>query len=99
MLHSRPCTLQLLNCDLIRVKAKVTLRLTVSQSVSLRSEPHLGLMIRYLLLFDVTDLFFCGTLSDEKTGTFFLYAAGPCQPVFLGSEFLGTRDYILLSQI
>jgi hypothetical protein len=34
------------------VKVKVTLRLTVSQSVSLGVEPHLGLMTRYLLLFD-----------------------------------------------
>jgi hypothetical protein len=33
-------------------KVKVTLRLTVSQSVSLGVEPHLGLMTRYLLLFD-----------------------------------------------
>jgi hypothetical protein len=33
-------------------KVKVTLRLTVSQSVNLGVEPHLGLMTRYLLLFD-----------------------------------------------
>jgi hypothetical protein len=33
-------------------QVKVTLRLTVSQSVSLGVEPHLGLMTRYLLLFD-----------------------------------------------
>jgi hypothetical protein len=32
-----------------QVKVKDTLRLTVSQSVSLGVEPHLGLMIRYLL--------------------------------------------------
>jgi hypothetical protein len=30
----------------------VILRLTVSQSVSLAVEPHLGLMTRYVLLFD-----------------------------------------------
>jgi hypothetical protein len=36
----------------LKVKVKVTLRLTVSQSVSLGFEPHLGLMTRYLLLFD-----------------------------------------------
>jgi hypothetical protein len=34
------------------VKVKVTLRLTVSQSVSLGVEPHLGLMARYFLRFD-----------------------------------------------
>jgi hypothetical protein len=33
-------------------KVKVTLRLTVSQSVSLGVEPHMGLMAKYLLLFD-----------------------------------------------
>jgi hypothetical protein len=36
----------------IEVEVKVTLRLTVSQSVSLGVEPHLGLMTRYILLFD-----------------------------------------------
>jgi hypothetical protein len=34
------------------VKVKVTLRLTISQSVSLGVEPPLGLLTRYLLLFD-----------------------------------------------
>jgi hypothetical protein len=33
-------------------KVKVTLRLTVSQSESPGVKPHLGLMTRYLLLFD-----------------------------------------------
>jgi hypothetical protein len=36
----------------LQYKVKVTLRLTVSQSVSLSVEPHLGLMTRHLLLFD-----------------------------------------------
>jgi hypothetical protein len=35
-----------------KVRVKDTLRLTVSQSISLGVEPHLGLMTRYLLLFD-----------------------------------------------
>jgi hypothetical protein len=35
-----------------KVKVKVTLRFTVSQSVSLGVEPHLRIMTRYLLLFD-----------------------------------------------
>jgi hypothetical protein len=34
------------------IKVKITLRLTVGQSVSLGVEPHLELMTRYLLLFD-----------------------------------------------
>jgi hypothetical protein len=37
---------------LVKVKVKVTLRLTVCQSVSPGVEPHLGIMTRYLLLFD-----------------------------------------------
>jgi hypothetical protein len=47
------------------VKVKVTLRLTVSQSVSLGVEPHLGLMTRYLVLFNSYGLvfFFCGAPS------------------------------------
>jgi hypothetical protein len=45
------------NCQ---VKANVTLRLTVSQSVSLGVEPHLGLMTRYVLLFDSYSLVFVG---------------------------------------
>jgi hypothetical protein len=56
-----------------QVKVKVTLRLTVSQSVSLGVEPHLGLMTRYLLLFDSYGLVFLwGALSDERTGLSFV---------------------------
>jgi hypothetical protein len=39
---------------------EVTLRLTVNQSVSLGIEPNLGLMTRYLLLFDSYGLVFVG---------------------------------------
>jgi hypothetical protein len=59
--------------DSLLVKVKVTLRLTVSQSVSLGVEPHLGLMTRYLVLFDSYGLFFLwGALSDERTGLSFV---------------------------
>jgi hypothetical protein len=44
----------------VKVEVKVTLRLTVSQSLSLGVEPHLGLMTRYLLLFDNYGLVFVG---------------------------------------
>jgi hypothetical protein len=44
----------------VKVKVKVTLRLTVGQSVSLGVEPLLGLMTRYLLLFDGYGLVFVG---------------------------------------
>jgi hypothetical protein len=36
------------------------MRLTVSQTVSLGVEPHLGLMTRYLLLFDSYSLVIVG---------------------------------------
>jgi hypothetical protein len=50
-----------------QVKVEVTLRLTVSQLVSLGVEPYLGLMTRYLVLFDSYGLvfFLWGALSDE----------------------------------
>jgi hypothetical protein len=51
----------------ILVKVKVTLRLTVGQSVSL-----------YYCL-TVTVLFLWGAISDERTGLSFVYAAGPRQ--------------------
>jgi hypothetical protein len=44
----------------VKVKVKVTLRLTVGQSVSLGVESHLRLMTRYLLLFDSYSLVFVG---------------------------------------
>jgi hypothetical protein len=47
----------------VKVKVKVTLRLMVSQSVSLGVEPHLDLMTRYLLLFDSYGLVLCGAPS------------------------------------
>jgi hypothetical protein len=48
------------SCVIFGVKVKVTLRLTVSQSVSLGIETHLGLMTRYLLLFSSYGLDFVG---------------------------------------
>jgi hypothetical protein len=71
--RSRHCRLATnLTTELTQVKVKVTLRLTVGQSVSkswcrapsLGVEPHLGLMTRYLVLFDSYGLvFFCGAPS------------------------------------
>jgi hypothetical protein len=43
-------------------------------------------------------LFLWSALSDERPGLSFVYAAGPRQVAFLGSESLGTRGHILLSQ-
>jgi hypothetical protein len=54
-----------------KVKVKVTLRQTVSQSVSLGVEPHLGIMTRYFhYCLAVTVLFLWGAHSDERTGVF-----------------------------
>jgi hypothetical protein len=40
-----------------------------------------------------------GDLSDERTGLSFTTAPGPRWAVIFGSDSLGTRDHILLSQI
>jgi hypothetical protein len=77
-----------------QVKAKVTLRLMVSQSLTLGVESHLGLVTRYLLLLDTYGLVFCGAPSLTRGRVCHLYSA-----VSLESESLGTRDHILLSQI
>jgi hypothetical protein len=71
-----------LNCQL---KVKVTLRLTLSQSVSLGIDPHLRLMTRYLLLFDSYGPVFCWALSLTRGRVCHLYmllalASLPCKP-------------------
>jgi hypothetical protein len=81
-------------------QVKVTLRLTVSQSVSLGVEPHPGLMTRYLLLFDRYGLCFFVAPSLTRGRVCLLYMLlALASAVFLGSESLWTRDHILLSQI
>jgi hypothetical protein len=83
-----------------QVKVKVTLRLTASQSVSLGVESHLGLMTRYLLLFDSYGLVLCGVPSLTRGRICLLYMLlALASAVFLRSESLGNRDHILLSQI
>jgi hypothetical protein len=54
----------------LKVKVKVTLWLTVSQSVSLGVEPYLGLMTRYLLLFDSYGLLYSAPLWREDGSVF-----------------------------
>jgi hypothetical protein len=74
--------------------------MTVSQPVSLGVDPHLGLMTRYLLLFDSYGFAFCGAPSLTRGRVCLLYMVlALASAVFLGSESLGTRDHILLSQI
>jgi hypothetical protein len=50
-------------------EVKVTLRLTVSQPVNLGVEPHVGLMTRYLLLFDSYGLVFVGRPLWRENGS------------------------------
>jgi hypothetical protein len=57
---TRSILLLLLRLTVLEVEVKVTLRLTVSQSANLGVEPHLGLMNRYLLLFDIYGPVFLG---------------------------------------
>jgi hypothetical protein len=85
---------------ILKVKAKVTLRLTVSQSLNLGVETHLGLMIRYLLLFDNYGLVLCGAPSLTRGRVYHLYMLLVLtSAVFLGTESLGSHDHVLLSQI
>jgi hypothetical protein len=71
-----------LNWTGIKIKVKVTLRLTVCQSVSFGDE----LMTRYFYSLTVTTLFFWGAISDDRTGLYFVHAAGIASVVFLGSR-------------
>jgi hypothetical protein len=66
------------------IPVKVTLRLTVSQSVSkswcrapFGAHDQILIIIYYRLT--VTVLFLWGALSDERSDLSFVYAAGPCQ--------------------
>jgi hypothetical protein len=75
-------------------------RRSVSRSVSLGVEPHLGLMTRYLLLFENYAIVFCGAPSLTRGRVCLLYMLlDLSSAAFLGSESLETRDRILLSQI
>jgi hypothetical protein len=63
----------------IQSQSHITTHSQTSQSVSLRVEPHVGLMTRYVLLFDSYGFVLWGALSDERTGLSFVYAAGHYQ--------------------
>jgi hypothetical protein len=92
--------LQALQFQQIHRQVKVTFRLAVSQSVSLGVEHHLGLMIRYVLLFESHGLIVVGAPSLTRGRVCLLYMLlSFASVVFLGSQSLATRDHILLSQI
>jgi hypothetical protein len=72
--------------DLIQVKVKVTLRLTVSQSVSLGVEPHLEVITRYVLLFNSYGLILWGAPFLTRGRSCLLYMLLVlASAVFLGS--------------
>jgi hypothetical protein len=96
MLYEESLTNLSLHSDwslLLEFKVKVTLRLTVSQSSGL----GVKLMARYLLLFGTYGLVFVGRPLWRVYLLYMLLALASA--VFLGSESLGIRDHILLSQI
>jgi hypothetical protein len=73
-----PCVWGRLNSQL---KVKVTLRLTVSQSVSkswCRAPSGAHDQI-FITVWQLRACFLWGAYSDERTGLSFVYAAGPCQ--------------------
>jgi hypothetical protein len=63
---------------------------SVSQSVSLGVEPHLGLM---------TDIYYSLTVTARGRVCLLYMPLALASAVILGSESLGTRDHILLSQV
>jgi hypothetical protein len=79
ILHLHIFTLRNLPANSFASEVKVTFRMTVSQSVSVGVEPHVGLMTTYLLLFDSYGLVFCGAPSLTRGRVSFVHAAGPCQ--------------------
>jgi hypothetical protein len=83
-------------------RERVTLRLTVGQSVSnswCRAPSGAHDQI-FSLPFDSYGLVFCGALSITRERVCLLYVLlALASAVFLGSESLGTRNHILLSQI
>jgi hypothetical protein len=88
--HQPPTLLTVVSKFSFKVKIKVTLRLTVSQSVSL------GVKITFWQ----SRASFCGAPSLTRGWVCLLYMLlALASAVFLRSEFLGTRDHVLPCQI
>jgi hypothetical protein len=73
---------------LTKVKVKITLRLTISQSVSLGIEPHLGPITRYLFLSDSYVLVSVGRPLWREDGSVFCMC---CWPLGLATVFYCLR--------
>jgi hypothetical protein len=87
-----------LSSSQIRVRSHCDWR-SVSQSASLGVELHLGLMTRYLLLFDIYGFVFVERPLWWQDGCLLYMLLALARAVSLGSESLRTRDHIFLSQI
>jgi hypothetical protein len=70
-----------------------------SASVSCCQAPIWGLRPDFYYCQTVAGLSLWGALCEERMGLPFTVAAGPRQCSLRGSEYRGTRDHILLSQI
>jgi hypothetical protein len=79
---------------IFKAKAKVTLRLTVNQSVRLVVEPLLVLMTRCLLLFNDYCCFFVGCSLWREVGSVDLYTILNWETVFKRSLLCPKRLYI-----
>jgi hypothetical protein len=71
----------------VRVRVRVTLQLTVSQSVCLGVEPRLGFMTRYLLLLDSYGLVLRGEGAPSVTRSRVCLVSGSVNSL-VGSQFI-----------
>jgi hypothetical protein len=99
-LLSHPAATKISQLSSSHVKVKVTLRLTVSQSVSeswcrAPSGPHDQI---FITVWQLRSCFMWDALSDERMGLSFVYATGSCQRSLSQVLIFDTRDHILLSQ-
>jgi hypothetical protein len=94
-------TLLIWNWTELFVEVEVTLRLTVSQSVSLGVEPHLGLMTIYvfIIFWQLRSCFSEAPSLTRGRVCLLCMLLALASIAFLGLESLWTRDDILLSQI
>jgi hypothetical protein len=90
----------ILSCKLAQLESESYITIDgQSASLSWNKAPIWGLRPDFYYYQAIAAVFIWGFLSDERTGLSFKIAAGLASKVIFRSEFRGTRDYILLSQI